>query len=129
MILSNVAIQAALDAADLIIDPEPHPRRPAEYQGECPYDTCSVNLKLGPEIVIPRPNKPITLDLRKGGTAGFLKELYETRELDAAGGYALGQNSFVLARTLERVTLPFAKGDRAMQHESRGVALSPGLGY
>jgi len=28
MILSNVAIQAAIDEGDLVIDPEPLPRRP-----------------------------------------------------------------------------------------------------
>ncbi len=110
MILSNVGIQRALDEGDLVITPEPAPRRPTAYQGSCPYDTCSVNLRLGPEISIPKPGKPITLDLRKGSIAKFLPELYETTVLDPTGGYALGPNKFILARTLERVSLPIREG-------------------
>src|SRR5215212_7285622 len=110
MILSNIGIQAALDAADLIITPEPTPRRPTESQGSCPYDTCAVNLRLGPEIAIPKPGKPITLDLRRGGIAKFLLELYDTTSIDESGGYALGPNKFILARTLERVSLPIRIG-------------------
>ncbi|MEK6375481.1 MAG: dCTP deaminase [Acidobacteriota bacterium] len=109
MILSNVGIQAALDAADLVITPEPTPRRPTEHQGSCPYDTCTVNLQLGPEIAIPKPGKPLTLDLRRGGIAKFLPELYSTTTIDA-GGYALAPNKFILARTLERVSLPIREG-------------------
>ncbi|HEU4886521.1 MAG TPA: dCTP deaminase [Thermoanaerobaculia bacterium] len=110
MILSNVGIQAALDAKDLVIAPEPSPRRPTEYQGSCPYDTCSVNLQLGDEISIPKPGKPITLDLRRGGVAKFLPELYESKTIDDAGGYALAPNNFILARTRERVSLPIREG-------------------
>lgn len=109
MILSNVGIHAALDARDLIITPEPSPRHPTEYDNSCPYDTCSVNLQLGEEIAIPKPGKPITLDLRKGGVAKFLPELYESRIIDA-GGYALAPNKFILARTKERVSLPIREG-------------------
>lgn len=109
MILSNVEILAALDAKDLIITPEPTPRRPTEYQDSCPYDTCSVNLQLGEEITIPKKGKPITLDLRKGGVAKFLPELYESRMIDA-GGFALEPNKFILARTKERVSLPIREG-------------------
>jgi dCTP deaminase len=110
MILSNVGIQAALDAQDLVIVPEPSPRRPTETDRSCPYDTCSVNLSLGDEIAIPRPGKPITLDLRKGGVARFLPELYETKPIDSVGGYALAPNKFILARTRERVSLPIREG-------------------
>jgi dCTP deaminase len=109
MILSNVGIHAALDAGDLAITPEPTPRRPTGYQVECPYDTCSVNLKLGDQIAIPKPGKPITLDLRRGGIAKFLPELYETSTI-GAGGYALAPNQFILARTHERVSLPIREG-------------------
>jgi dCTP deaminase len=110
MILSNDGIQSAIDAGDLAISPEPGPRRPTADQRSCPYDTCSVNLRLGPHISVPREGKPITLDLRKGGVAAFLPELYETRTIDASGGYALHQNRFILGRTLERVHLPIREG-------------------
>jgi dCTP deaminase len=109
MILSNEGIHQALDAGDVAIDPEPEPRRPVE-QRSCPYDTCSVNLRLGALISIPKKGRPITLDLRRGGVAGFLHELYETVPLDAAGGYALPPNKFILGQTLERVSLPIRQG-------------------
>jgi dCTP deaminase len=106
MILSNDGIQKAIDAGDLVISPEPGPRRPTADQRSCPYDTCSVNLRLGPQISIPRKGKPITLDLRKGGVAAYLPELYETIKIDPSGGYALPPNKFILGQTLERVHLP-----------------------
>lgn len=109
MILSNIGIQAAIDDADLVITPEPAPRRPAEYQRPCPYDTCSVNLRLGSQISIPKPGKPITLDFRGPGAARFLPEIFETITIDN-GGYALAPNKFTLARTLEHINLPIREG-------------------
>ncbi len=109
MILSNVGIQAALDAQDLVITPEPSPRKPTEYQNSCPYDTCSVNLQLGDEISIPKPGKPFTLDLRRGGVAKFLPEFHESIII-GSGGYALAPNHFILAKTKERVHLPIRDG-------------------
>ena len=106
MILSNEGIQQALDAGDLAITPEPSPRRLSADQRSCPYDTCSVNLRLGTHISIPKKGRPITLDLRKGGVGAFLPELYETVRLDPDGGYALRPNVFILGQTLERVHLP-----------------------
>jgi dCTP deaminase len=110
MILSNVGIQNALDAGDILIQPEPSPRRPSASNASCPYDTCSVNLRLDSQIRIPRKGRPITLDLRRGGVAAFLGELYEAHTIDARGGYALPPNTFILGQTLERVTLPIREG-------------------
>src|ERR1700716_3116301 len=109
MILSNVGIQAAIDAGDLIITPEPTPRRPEEDRRSCPYDTCAVNLRLGSHISITKPGKPITLDFCKPGAALFLPEIFDTITIDQ-GGYALAPNKFTLARTLERVHLPIREG-------------------
>lgn len=106
MILSNDGIQNAIDAGDLVITPEPSPRRPGGNQRSCPYDTCSVNLRLGSQISIPRKGNPITLDLRAGGVSRFLTQLYETKTIDAEGGYALRPNMFILGQTLEKVKLP-----------------------
>ncbi|MEA2343678.1 MAG: dCTP deaminase, partial [Thermoanaerobaculia bacterium] len=120
MILSNVGIQAAIDAADLIITPEPAPRRPLEYQGSCPYDTCSVNLRLGSQISIPKPGKPITLDFRKRGAAMFLPEIFETITIDQ-GGYALAPNKFILAKTWESYTCRFAKAVHHLLRASKAA--------
>ncbi len=110
MILSNVGIQRALDDGDLIIQPEPAPRRPTAEQPSCPYDTCSVNLRLDAQIRIPRAGEPNTLDLRRGGIAPFLSKLYESHTVDPKGGYALHPNTFILGQTLERVHLPIREG-------------------
>jgi dCTP deaminase len=110
MILSNVGIQRALDDGDVVIQPEPVPRRPTAEHASCPYDTCSVNLRLDAQIRIPKRGRPITLDLRRGGVAAFLGELYEPLTIDTRGGYALPPNTFVLGQTLERVHLPIREG-------------------
>jgi dCTP deaminase len=110
MILSNVGIQAALDAGDLSITPEPNPRRLTGYDRSCPYDTCSVNLRLSSEIQIPKPDLlPITLDFRRGSVSKFLPQLFDRFVLDT-GGYALHPNQFILAQTHERVNLPIRDG-------------------
>src|SRR5436305_13659431 len=93
----------ALDDGDVVIQPAPAPRRPSAAHASCPYDTCSVNLRLDAQIRIPKKGRPITLDLRRGGVAAFLGELYEPLKIDGRGGYALPPNTFILGQTLERV--------------------------
>jgi dCTP deaminase len=110
MILSNVAIQAAIDDGDLVIDPEPLPRRPLASDSSCPYDTCSVNLRLDPQLSIPQQGKPITFDLRHGGVSRFLSEIYKPLFIDPDGGYTLQPRKFILGQTLERVALPIRTG-------------------
>jgi dCTP deaminase len=106
MILSNVAIQSAIDDGDLVIDPEPSPRRPSASDLSCPYDTCSVNLRLDPQLSIPQQGKPITFDLRHGGVSRFLAEIYKPLFIDPDGGYTLQPRKFILGQTLEQVALP-----------------------
>lgn len=110
MILSNVGIHRALDSGDVVIDPEPAPRERVLHSDDCPYDTCSVNLRLDSRIAVPVTGKPITFDLRKGGIAPFLAEMYPRKEIDAEGGYALQPRKFILGQTLERVSLPIREG-------------------
>lgn len=124
MILSNDGIQNAIDAGDLVIDPEPSPRRPT-VQRPCPYDTCS-NLRLGPQIRIPKKGKPITLDLRKGGVAAFLTELYEAVLIDEGGGYALPRISSSSARHWNVFVSRSGTVGRVMQRESRAAVRSLG---
>ena len=45
MILSNVAIQTALDEHRLVIEPEPSPRRLTPGEPRCPYQTSAVDLR------------------------------------------------------------------------------------
>lgn len=109
MILSNRAIHEALDAGDLAIDPEPSPRFPTSG-AHCPYDTCSVNLRLGSRLSIPKEDKPFAFDLRRGKIAAFLADVYREIEIDPQGGYTLEPNLFILGNTRERVSLPIREG-------------------
>jgi dCTP deaminase len=109
MILSNVEIHKALDDGRLRLDPEPQPRKPTINQPNCPYDTTSVDLRLGDVISIPKGG-PFTYDLRRGGIAKFLSQHFDHLKLNAVGGYALQPNQFILGRTLERVELPIVSG-------------------
>ncbi len=53
MLLSNLEIHKALDEGRLVIDPEPQPRFREIGVKYCPYDSHTVDLKLGDEIIIP----------------------------------------------------------------------------
>jgi dCTP deaminase len=110
MILSNAGIQLALDSGDVVIDPEPVPREGSLAHPHCPYDTCSVNLRLDSQLAVPIPGKPMTFDLRRGGVAAFLAEIYKPKQIDPDGGYALQPHHFVLGQTMERVSLPIREG-------------------
>ena len=66
MILSNVELFKALDAKRIVIEPEPSPRFLTITESHSPFDTHSVDLRLGDEIVVPQPGQ-ITYDLTKPG--------------------------------------------------------------
>lgn len=110
MILSNVKIHEALDKRWLKITPEPSPRRKANSSDECPYQTSSVDLRLGSEVSWLKSGIPATVDLRKGGFAKLFGPNSETREITEDQPYALKPGKFVLAKTLERVELPITPG-------------------
>jgi dCTP deaminase len=111
MILSNVEIQKAIDNGDVVIRPEPTPRRVMVDGESCPYATTAVNLRLGERLAItPKEPDPIALDLRRKGIAKTLTKLYDDCKASADGGYALDPHRFALAQTIERVELPIRPG-------------------
>jgi dCTP deaminase len=105
MILSNLNIHSALDNGWLKITPEPKPRKPTEGT-ECPYQTSSVDLRLGNEIAFLKSGLPINIDLRRGSFADLFGPNSVSREISSDNPYSLASNQFVLGRTLERVELP-----------------------
>lgn len=105
MILSNVQIQQALDKGWLAIDPEPKPRQKAPGI-DCPYQTSSVDLRLGPEISFIKEGLPITIDLRRGGFANLFGPNSENVKITEHQPFQLLPHKFVLGKTLERVSLP-----------------------
>jgi len=109
MILSNVAIYAAIDAGDIIIRPEPTPRLRSLANPDSPYDTMSVNLRLSAQLNLANQRKPFSFDLREKGLPDFLKQAY-TAEQMGSGGFTLDPGLFVLGNTVEEVQLPIREG-------------------
>lgn len=105
MILSNTELQAALDHGWIRITPPPEPRQPS-VERECPYQTTAVDLRLSTEISCPKNKAPITVDLREGGFKELSDAYYQPFVLTESQPWALKPGTFVLGRTLERITLP-----------------------
>src|SRR5687768_2185838 len=109
MILSNVAIHAALDAGDIVIRPEPSPRLNSLVQPASPYDTMSVNLRLSPELRLADERKPFAFDLRTKNLPKFLEQTYTPYRI-GSGGFNLDPGLFVLGSTAETIELPIRVG-------------------
>jgi len=119
MILSNVEIQRAIDQGVLVIRPEPLPRTPSASNPQpCPYDTTSVDLRLGNTISTPISGS-FAYDLRIPGFASFLSRNCKDVTLNQ-GGYALQSNEFVLGTTLEEIELPIVPGARVLAGRIEG---------
>ena len=106
MILSNLEIQKALDEKRLVIDPEPLPRVKGLRDKYCPYDSHTVDLKLGNEIKIPKL-EAATIDFSAPGSiANLIAQNSEQQILEENRPYTLKPSQFLLAQTLETITLP-----------------------
>ena len=106
MILSNVELFAELDAGRLIIKPEPAPRLPEVGQAHSPFDTHSVDLRLGDEITVPKAGQ-FSYDLTKPGSiAETIRQHSETIKITEWQPFTLEPGRFVLARTHEHIELP-----------------------
>jgi dCTP deaminase len=111
MILSNIEIHRALDAGDIILDPQPQPRFASITSPDSPYDTTAVNIRLGDTLSVCENAMPIAFDLRKKGLPQLLGQIYKQIKMDSTGGYALNPQKFLLGNTVERLELPI-KDDR-----------------
>lgn len=109
MILSNRAIQEALDEKRLIIDPEPKPRRPSTENPDCPFGTTSVDLRLAPRVSVPKKGA-YAFDLKSGKLADFLAQNCIHIDLATSGPYTLDPRAFILGQTMEYVELPLVTG-------------------
>ncbi len=110
MLLSNLEIHKALDEGRLVIDPEPLPRIKGLRDKYCPYDSHTVDLKLGSEITVPKPST-FAYDFKTSGNiADLIARNSEKHILTENRPYHLTQGQFILAQTLEAITLPIDKG-------------------
>lgn len=91
-----------------MIRPEPGPRYPdpTDPRQYCPYDTHSVDLSLGDEIVIPEPGT-YTFDLAQPEPLSpFLTRNSRRVSIHPETAFPLKPHQFILGRTREFVSLP-----------------------
>ena len=97
MPLSHIEIWAELEAGRLIIDPPLDPIN---------VDSSAVDLLLAPELlVLPEKLTGITVDPSAIDVMKFLTAHSETVSIDKQP-YKMDSNRMVIAKTLERITLP-----------------------
>jgi dCTP deaminase len=104
VILSNVEILEALAAGDIVINPFEHTDPTADV-----FNTTAVDLRLGPTITVPR-KLPAAQRLDRPYDAAFVAKNSDQYEASAAQPVALEPNQFILAQTIERVSLPIRPG-------------------
>ncbi len=128
MILSNTKIFEALDDGRLVLTPEPAPRLPEE-DGECPYATSAVDLRLADEVAWFKDDLAVNIDLRRGKFYSLFGANSERRTITPDQPYNLEPNKLVLAKTLERVELPLRGGgtDLAARVEGKSSFARCGL--
>ena len=122
VILSNREILEALGAGDIVIDPFPH-REPTES----PFNTTSVDLRLGPTITVPR-KLPVAQRLDAPYDAAYVAQTSDQYEASTAQPVALEPNQFVLAQTIERIALPIRSGRPAYAARVEGKSSRARLG-
>ena len=95
-------------AGRLIIDPEPTPLRPDPTNPiSCPYQTTSVDLRLGEEIAYFKDGLAMNIDLRLGNFSDLFGPNSISRQISAQQPFSLFPGKMVLGKTLERISLPF----------------------
>jgi len=97
MILSNVGIRRAIQRGAFSIEP-----LPGSNPAEPPFNTTSIDLRLGQTISLPR-KAPVAIDLKSGGIARFLSDNCEHRQITHEQPYCLGPNQLVLGLIVEEV--------------------------
>ena len=101
MILSNQAILDAMDQGAFSIAPI-EGRDPSG----APFNASAIDLRLGTEVLIPKKNYPVAIDLRNPGIAGFLHQISDRFTMNDHQPFTLEKNEFVVTNTLERVSFP-----------------------
>lgn len=112
MILSNVEIQRAMQEGRLVIDPVPFPDRPLEAGLYCPFQTSSVDLRLGDEISYFRDGLAINIDLRCGTFPTLFLQNSQMLTITEDQPFRLAPGRFVLGKTRERVEFPVMQDGR-----------------
>ena len=101
MILSNIAILDAIQRGALTIVP-----LAGTDPSASPFNTSAVDLRLGTEILLPKADQPLALDLRKKGISLFLKQHCHSHKISEHQPFTLKKGTFVLGNTMEKVGFP-----------------------
>ena len=123
MILSNLAIQKAIDDGRLIITPEPLPRKlnPAQPDESCPYNATSIDLRLHPEISVPEEKGKYAIDMSQmGSVSGEILKHSISRTLTPDQPFKLNPYKFIIAWTFEDIKLPVKKEFRPLAARIEG---------
>lgn len=104
MILSNLEIVQAIKSRKIEINSlaEIDPALP-------PFNTSSVDLRLAPEISVPKQDAKVTLRPSKGGLAHILANNSENHIITSTRPFLLEPNCLILGKTKERVNFRFQK--------------------
>ena len=101
MILSNIAILDAIERGALKIE-----HLAGKDPSASPFNTTAVDLRLGTEILVPKSDQPLALDLRKKGISSFLHQHSATLRISEDQPFKLRKGTFVLGNTMEKVGFP-----------------------
>jgi len=105
MVLSNSEIFNAIEQGYIQITPRPI--SPSSDHSDSPWNTTSLDLRLGSTISIPKERQPFVFNPKSGDlTADFFLTVYDQRPIDRIGGFALDPGNFIIANTLETIYLP-----------------------
>ena len=105
MILSNVEILKGIRDKQFSIS-----KLAGLDPAKSPFNTSAVDLTLSSEIVIPKFEVPIQLDLRKPGIAKLLAQNSTSVIITECQPYALKHGLLVLGKTNESVSFPLTAG-------------------
>jgi dCTP deaminase len=84
-----------------------------------PFNTSAVDLRLGPEILIPKAG-PAAFDLRQSGIKDFLTANSEKITITKDQPYSLKRGDFVLGKTMELVDFPLPTTPKARRGAMKG---------
>lgn len=114
MILSNIEIVKAIQSQKIEIEPLAgvDPALP-------PFNTSSVDLRLAPDISVPKVDAGVTLRPSRGRLAQILASNSETHVITPARPFLLAPNCFILGKTRERVNFPIPEDSSNVCYSAR----------
>ena len=116
MILSNIEIVKCLSNGDFFIEDLEQATDPEK----APFNTSAIDLRLGNEIIIPKSDMPVLIDLSSGKSITTLLGASSQKiAISKLQPYILKKDQFILASTKERVSFPINQGKSQKCYSAR----------